>query len=579
MSKPNVDQKKIFNLLSDSSADFLIPDYQRPYAWTEEQCQILWDDIFEFAFPNGNHEDFDKQEEYFLGSVVAFRNESRQFEIIDGQQRLTTFMLLLRAFYNYYNNMKHAQAISLKNQIEKCLWKTDEFGQSIKTELKITSDVATDDDKEEFLEILRTGNIDTRAKSQYAINFRFFEKLIQKFLTEYPSYFDYMPARILMNCAVLFVEADTQDTALRIFSTLNDRGLPLSDADIFKSILYKTYKEQNQKDFFIEQWQALEEITESIFKSNNQNTTPMDELFTKYMYYLRARSGVYNTTTDSLRNWYRTERFKYLKESETLSNLKALAIFWQKIHTLDNKFFPDDTLRELTVLKNSPNGMWEYLVSVYFLVNRDENNNLKMDTFSKYLSRISIFIMAYNIIRPGIGALRVPAFKEMVNIFNQQNDSFENEKIEKTTAKAAFENFEWYNGRPITRSLLTWWAFENQNQILMPAGKNLQIEHIFSKKRADLEGISDQKLIESLGNKILLETSINIKASDYHFEDKKKFYLGKINRDSENPAPSQIAEISEISKFDDFDEEKIAARKKKIIDHFFEKLAKENFLQ
>ena len=151
MSKPNVDQKKIFNLLSDSSADFLIPDYQRPYAWTEEQCQILWDDIFEFAFPNGNHEDFDKQEEYFLGSVVAFRNESRQFEIIDGQQRLTTFMLLLRAFYNYYNNMKHAQAISLKNQIEKCLWKTDEFGQSIKTELKITSDVATDDDKEEFL--------------------------------------------------------------------------------------------------------------------------------------------------------------------------------------------------------------------------------------------------------------------------------------------------------------------------------------------------------------------------------------------------------------------------------------------
>jgi uncharacterized protein with ParB-like and HNH nuclease domain len=52
MSKLNVDQKTIMKLFSDRRSDFLIPDYQRPYAWNDEQCQTLWDDIFTFAFPD-----------------------------------------------------------------------------------------------------------------------------------------------------------------------------------------------------------------------------------------------------------------------------------------------------------------------------------------------------------------------------------------------------------------------------------------------------------------------------------------------------------------------------------------------
>ena len=66
MSKLNVDQKTIRQLFDDKKADFLIPDYQRPYAWTEEECQTLWDDIFQFAFPNNNSENFNNDEEYYL---------------------------------------------------------------------------------------------------------------------------------------------------------------------------------------------------------------------------------------------------------------------------------------------------------------------------------------------------------------------------------------------------------------------------------------------------------------------------------------------------------------------------------
>lgn len=100
MSKLNVDQKTIKDLFQDKKSDFLIPDYQRPYAWGETECQTLWDDIFSFAIPDDGRTEFDSNSEYFLGPIVTFKNDDAKMEVIDGQQRLTTLMLLLRAFYS-----------------------------------------------------------------------------------------------------------------------------------------------------------------------------------------------------------------------------------------------------------------------------------------------------------------------------------------------------------------------------------------------------------------------------------------------------------------------------------------------
>lgn len=71
MSKLSIDQKRIQDLLSDKKSDFLIPDYQRPYAWTEDECDTLWDDLFGFCFPNNDFEAFDTNSEYFLGPIVT----------------------------------------------------------------------------------------------------------------------------------------------------------------------------------------------------------------------------------------------------------------------------------------------------------------------------------------------------------------------------------------------------------------------------------------------------------------------------------------------------------------------------
>ena len=119
MSKLNVDQKTIKDLFQDKRADFLIPDYQRPYAWGEAECQTLWDDIFTFAIPDEGRTKFDRNSEYFLGPIVTFKNENGQLEVIDGQQRLTTLMLLLRAFYAKFGHMQDEASVETSKDIAK----------------------------------------------------------------------------------------------------------------------------------------------------------------------------------------------------------------------------------------------------------------------------------------------------------------------------------------------------------------------------------------------------------------------------------------------------------------------------
>lgn len=58
-SKLIVDQKNVKYLFQDKKATFLIPDYQRPYAWGEDECKVLWEDLFSFSFPNNNCDSFD----------------------------------------------------------------------------------------------------------------------------------------------------------------------------------------------------------------------------------------------------------------------------------------------------------------------------------------------------------------------------------------------------------------------------------------------------------------------------------------------------------------------------------------
>jgi len=576
MSKLNVDQKAIIDLLSDKRADFLIPDYQRPYAWNEDQCQTLWDDIFLFSFPDNNYEGFDENEEYFLGSIVTYKNDDSKSEVIDGQQRLTTLMLILRAFYDKFSNMQDTNSILTRGRIEKCIWKTDTFGTADKNTLKIDSEVATDNDKEEFLELLRTGVVKQSSKSQYVLNYRFFQKRIDDFLHEFPSFFPYLPARILGNCILLPIEAESQDTALRIFSTLNDRGLPLSDADIFKSQFYKFYSANGSKDEFIVEWKELEEVASAVF--NPVTGTPMDELFARYMYFLRAKEGNKSSTTEALRKFYERNKYQYLKQSNTMDDLKALALFWESVSDQDQDRFSDNVLKKLFVLNYAPNGMWQHITSVYFLQNRTDEGMLENVEFCEFLDKITAFIFAYAITNPGVNALRTPVYDEMVNIVKGEAVTFSRYKFNRTQARTSFENYVFTNRRNATRAMITWYAYSFAKQQSLRLNEIFHLEHIYSKKRQEMEcGLEVECNLDSLGNKVMLESSINIKASDYRFEDKKKIYSGEQRRGN-NREPSKIAEISELVLCSEFEEKQIIDRNKRILDKFFEFLQAEDLI-
>ncbi len=577
MSKLNVDQKTIMLLFSDKKSDFLIPDYQRPYAWEEGQCQTLWDDIFAFAFPDNNYEKFDKNEEYFLGSIVTFENENNKKEVIDGQQRLTTLMLLLRAFYAKFGKMQDENSKSTRERIAQCLWKTNEFGQADLNVLKIDSEVATDNDKEEFLEILRTGIVKKDQKSNYAKNYIFFQQKIEEFLNEFPGYFAYLPARILGNCILLPIEAESQDTALRIFSTLNDRGLPLSDADIFKAQFYKHYGAKNQKDIFIEKWKELEEISSRIFKP--LNGTPMDELFTRYMYYVRAKQGIKSSTTEALRKFYERGKYSILKHDETLPNLKILVDFWNDVYTQNTERFSQDILRKLFILNYAPNGMWTYFLSVYFLHNKNEKELLEETKLKIFLDKIIAFVWGFSFTNPGVNALRTPVYAEMINIVTGKEVNFDEHKFDENTFKTAINNFEFKNGRPITRSMLTWWAFNDNNQAIPNINTNFDIEHIFARKRQENDkSLSNSRNLEALGNKVLLEDKINIRAADYRFVDKIKYYIGFTNDKGQYKEGSVIFELVNLANSNnDFIEDDIVKRTKEITNQFINYL-KDNSL-
>ncbi len=578
MSKLNIDQQTIKELFTNKRADFLIPDYQRPYAWDENECQTLWDDIFAFAFPNDNYSEFDSDnDEYFLGPIVTFKNDSGKQEIIDGQQRLTTLMLLLRAFYSFFGNMQDENSIKTAEAIGKCIWKTDEFGTADKNKLKIDSEVSTDDDKEQFLSILKTGKVETSQKSKYAQNYRFFLEKIEEFLKKYPTYFAYLPNRIMNNCILLPIEAESQDTALRIFSTLNDRGKPLSDTDIFKAQFYKYYSDKGEKEEFINRWKELEAVCEEIFSSTTGS--PMDELFTRYMYYERAKQGNKNTTTEALRKFYERDKYKLLKNDSVLDCLEKLAGFWKKIESQDDGF-SDKALKLLSVLHYAPNGMWTYLLSVYFMANKAVDDSLEDEALCSFLDRMIAFVWAYAVLRPGVNALRSPAYPEMINIVNGREVEYADYRFEKHQVKASFENYVFSNGRPITKSMLAWWCYQDRDQKLLPIDATLEIEHIFSRKRQENEhALKDKNNLESLGNKSLLEKGINIRASDYRFEDKKKYYIGYRTDSGKEKLPTSIIELRKMAASkEDYIEDDIVARKDMIISEFLNYLEKNKLI-
>ena len=516
----NVNKQCVSDLLKSGRAKpFIIPEYQRPYAWSSEQAETLFEDIWEFATTTGG---LYKNGTYFLGSIVSFENEFMEQEIIDGQQRITSLFLLLRAIYTKLVNGDDVNTEAAQNfirEIEPAIWRKDNLtGKVNYTDILINSKVVDNHGNDILKNILQTGIANPNLNDNYSKNYILFQELYNKRCAESPlKVYDFIFA--LLNQAILLpISADSQDTALTIFSTLNNRGLPLSDADIFKAKLYNNLPNED-KENFISQWKLLDrEATEA-----NES---IQQLFYYLMFYLRAKEGDVSSTTPGVRKYYSYKKFERLCSCNIIQELHTMQNLWKVINT--NQDVPEETWdnnpnirKALDTLTSYPNEFWKYPVVTYYLSHRKKENF--DNDFLLFLNKLSGELMTRFLIFPTINVVKSDIMKLNAKIVNDTHPEFNFRPIEKEGLKDKII----IPHRNIIRMVLKAYAYNHQDGILPD---NWQIEHILPQKwqttffpNTDTDTVN--AMIEHIGNKTPFEKKLNITASNGYFKEKQDKYI------------------------------------------------------
>lgn len=507
-----VNKQSVRQLLeTGKNKKFIIPEYQRPYAWSDEQIQVLFDDLVEYTIN-------DSESTYFLGTIVAYENDDQEQEIIDGQQRITTLFLLLRAVYSKLEHSLEKEAIYLRSQIEPAIWEQDDLtGEVNLDKILITSKVMGDDGNQEFAKILVSGKADPKSNSNYSRNYIQLQHLIDDYATNEPLSFYRFVSNILNRAILLPIMADSQDTALTIFSTLNDRGLALSDADIFKAKIYNRLDPQRKKDF-IEKWQQLDE------EAKNANES-IQKLFYYYMFYLRALENDRNTTTPGIRKFYSKNNFERLYGNDIMEQLNLILNLWIVINNRsslqDESWSENGEIQQvLDALTSYPNEFWKYPVVIYYMKYHSEPNF--ENEFLAFLRRLLAVLAAQYIVTPTVNAVKRGILNLNAEIINSPTPKFSFNTIDEKLLKDKIKNAH----RNTVRMILKMIAYQHQTELLP---KKWEIEHIFPQKwQPNYFPLTPddevKEIVEHIGNKIPFEKKLNIIASNNYFTKKQESY-------------------------------------------------------
>lgn len=237
------------------SSEFIynIPSYQRPYSWTTEEAGILFDDLYDF-YMNENIE-----ENYFLGSIVLIKKDDiPSSDVIDGQQRLTTLTILLAVvahnltdseekeeFKEYINEKgKKSQGIKPKPRL-KIRERDNDFFHKYIQELKINE-----------LLVLNPDILKTEAQKNIVKNAQEIQKKVKEHFSDDSSLFEF-GSFLVQRCYLVVVSTPTQDSAFRIFSVMNSRGMNLLPTDIIKSDIIGNIN-PDIRDEYTNKWEDIE---------------------------------------------------------------------------------------------------------------------------------------------------------------------------------------------------------------------------------------------------------------------------------------------------------------------------------
>ncbi|WP_104638003.1 DUF262 domain-containing protein [Helicobacter bizzozeronii] len=534
-------QMDILDYLSKNR--FVIPEYQRPYVWAEDECAQLWEDITAFFKSVGENTD---QNPYFLGSVVFYPIKDKK-HIVDGQQRTTTLMLLLKAMHAKLMRENNNKMQRLLDNLASCLWEINGVtGEPDYTKPHLVSHAISDDKHQILQNILEKGldQDEEQDSSNYEKNYRYFCTQLDEFSATHPTTFNEFCLCVLNSCVVLSVECGGQDEdkrleyALRVFNTLNNRGVPLNDADIFKSVIY-SYRDEEERKAFIEQWLDLEQECD------------VEYLFRLCMHVLRAKNGE-KSSEIGLRPFFLNKHRKLLENGLIMQGIEIM----RRYRYGDEESLSDKDSVEakqfIHILEELDNEYWRYLDGVYYVCLKDNKDYFKKH--AEFLKRMCAHFLVYTIskntaqIKNLVYNAYTSLYKNKTGSADFQADSQKilegiharGKKRGQTFRTFLFDSTE--SNKKLTKALLALNMYLKYPEQPTGVCEKPEIEHIFPKKwQTNYVKLSQKEanaLVESIGNKILLEKPLNIKASNGYFDAKKAKY-----------AKSKFLEAQDLAKF------------------------------
>ncbi|OOP79731.1 hypothetical protein B0X29_00300 [Helicobacter pylori] len=506
---------------------YQIPDYQRPYQWTEENCEKLLDDLF------FNYED-DRESDYFCGSLVLVKSDPRSkteiYDIVDGQQRLSTFILLAKVLADLYNN-----CLSGTKNLERLQegWK-DRHTERKRLSFNTIGSNAEDD----FQDALEHFNDSQASKNKNNKNNYLKNAICLKNYLKEKEIKDINDFIKWLYFKVVFIKTTCPNVsmALRIFSVLNARGLPLHAIDVFKVELLKKLANKKDQEEFVSRWSALHQKcsgNESKFpkrKENKREKNATETLFSWYLTYLNPVTSGKSMEERLADQFERLNKLplEYLKGVEDFYNAYCKVLEMQDWHAHLLSYLASDFWRIISctsILHHySPQdieALKELLVKFYYQNWVAEQKEPKKQTNCNIIKALKEKQSVENI------ASIVKKYFKDENTTQRFKENLQDDHLYEKHKKASRNS--WL--RPIL--ILVEYSMSDDPKPKRIQKDDYHIEHILPQNPDPssqwVKDFSEEErglYTHSLANLTLLGGTKNAQASNLDFKEKKEIYMG-----------------------------------------------------
>ena len=525
----------------DSKTKYIIPVYQRPYSWSENELEPFINDIFKGFW--GIEKNLENQEPMFIGTMQLSEKkyiDETEYEqhIIDGQQRLSTFWVLLKILNTLFLDNK----------------------KIIETLGKIQFETQVTEEQQKYLTQLfnLTGIVDNgNEQNPYLCNASIIKNLFQNNIencTDFPidDFVDYLTTKIYF--VVIETYAGLSKT-LQIFNAINTTGLDLNGGDIFKIRMYEylTYEKHEESTETFDKLTKIYNLIDEKNKKSGKIVVDIHGILEIYQSYLIAKYGLtlvlfdYGVDTffdrlfDSLLNINQWEHFKNVKEQkkvelnlEELTNIIEMRYEWE--NEWKNSEHPEIIFSLYFIWYSRYGKYWKIVFTLLFIQKklskqeRYQNCERLLISLSKLFFIYSVmFDKAVNEIHTFMRNLKnqivSDTFNNLITCVEEKisSDYKKNRVIEKLNNNIAYNAKK---KRLICQLSALFDEKENNVNIWEIEeklfGTGFDIEHIHANGDDTIE--VDDDLQNGIGNLVLLESEINRSIQDKSFEVKRKEY-------------------------------------------------------